>query len=58
MSTTTVKTGEEKLEDRLEKLVEKVNTMEKQIKKLVDTLGVVDARLKKVNFLHDINYSG
>jgi len=57
MSKTTFKTGEEKLEDRLERLTDKVNTMEKQMKKLVETLGLVDARLKKVNFLHDINYS-
>jgi len=58
MSPETVLTGEEKLEDRLEKVIARLIVLEKQVKKLVDTLHVVDTRLKNVGFLKDINYQG
>lgn len=58
MSPETVLTGEEKLEDRLEKVIARLIVLEKQVKKLVDTLHAVDTRLKNVGFLKDINYLG
>lgn len=55
---TTLKTGDERLEDRLEKVIERLNTLEKTTQKIVNTIELIDGRLKKLGVIRNINFMG